>query len=102
MWAASCNEVVRSREESVQKKKLTLGHGHEANLQLVAKAMMPDRHLQLCSRSYYDHCRWRPLPGDPSTWEVGCNTTVVHCTRMWVEVGWYGTNRRPPEVQSVE
>ena len=79
MWAASCNEVVRNREESVQRKKLTLGHGQEAKLQLVAEAMMPHRQLQLCSRSYYDHCRWRPSPGDPSTWEVGCNAAIVHC-----------------------
>ena len=79
MWAASYNEVVYSREDSVQRKKLTLGHGQEAKLQLVAEAMMPHRQLQLCSRSYYDHCRWRPSPGDPSTWEVGCNAAVVHC-----------------------
>ena len=79
MWAASCNEVVCSREDSVQRKKLTLGHGQEAKLQLVAEAMMPHRQLQLCSRSYYDHCRPRPSPGDPSTWEVGCNAAVVHC-----------------------
>uniref|UniRef100_A0A453ECW8 Uncharacterized protein n=1 Tax=Aegilops tauschii subsp. strangulata TaxID=200361 RepID=A0A453ECW8_AEGTS len=56
----------------------------QSGLQLVAEAMMPQRHLQLCSRSYYDHCRWRPSTGDPSTWKVAATQRL--CTAR--ACGW--------------